>query len=82
MPTYFKGHVGQVYWDVDKDKEACPKERESNPKDSKGHIEVVVMMGKELQQESQTNEMNHLSGIYCVDHVHQSDPDCCDCEQS
>jgi len=32
----------------DKDKEACPKEGESNPKDSKEKIEVSSMMENEL----------------------------------
>lgn len=60
----------------------APKEGEYNPKDSKGHTEVVTMMEKELKQEGQTNQMKHLSDNHCVDHINQSNHDCCDCSQT
>lgn len=46
MPTCFKGEPTKMW---EKDKEACFKEGESNPRDSKGHSEMVAIMEKELK---------------------------------
>jgi len=53
---------------LDKDKQTCPKEGESNPR--KENTEVVAKMENEVQQEIQTNQINHLSRIHYVDYVH------------